>query len=340
MWPKSRDAANFRRTRITRRPTINRADLLKTITHYLTYLRMSVEHSSSLNLQDMNVHAENFFRDFLNLALGFDLKNINIIEKNARAIDLGDADARVAIQVTSTSDLAKIKHTYKGFLTGKLDEHYDRLVVLIVGEKKAYREKSLGEEGSFSMSLSNDVWGIAHLLSSINDLSLEKLELCCDFLRRELKTPEPRRSNEVDTLVRLIEVLSASEEGVSAGEHREDPDPTGKIRDRFAAYAVFLQQQYVSLHELYGRAYEEVSKYSDMGHVRVRKLQLYLMNWSDRVLSECRGDPKAALQVLTERVLGMMGTSESGFDEGAIRYFLVAQLIACNVFPNKQPLDA
>lgn len=58
---------------------------------------MSVEHSSSLNLQDMNVHAENFFRDFLNLALGFDLKNINIIEKNARAIDLGDADARVAI---------------------------------------------------------------------------------------------------------------------------------------------------------------------------------------------------------------------------------------------------
>jgi len=301
---------------------------------------MSVEHSSSLNLQDMNVHAENFFRDFLNLALGFDLININIVEKNARAIDLGDAEARVAIQVTSTSQLAKIKHTHNGFLSGKLDEHYDRLVVLIIGEKKAYREKSLGVEGSFRMSLSDDVWGISDLLSSIGDLSLEKLECCCDFLRRELRISEPRRSNEVGTLVRLIEVLSASEGGLSAGDHREDPDPTGKIRDRFAEYAGFLQQQYVNFHELYGRAYEEVNNYSDLGHVRVRKLQLHLMNWSDRVLSECCGDPKAALQVLTERVMGMMGSSEEGFDEGAIRYFLVAQLIACNVFPNKQQLNA
>ena len=97
MWPKSSDAATLRSATITRHHTINRAHFLSTIGHYLTHLRMSVEHSSSLNLQDMNVHAENFFRDFLNLALGFDLKNINIIEKNARAIDLGDADARVAI---------------------------------------------------------------------------------------------------------------------------------------------------------------------------------------------------------------------------------------------------
>ncbi|MNS04447.1 hypothetical protein D3C72_358060 [compost metagenome] len=301
---------------------------------------MSVEQLSSLNLHDMNVHAENFFRDFLNLALGYDLKNINIIEKNARAIDLGDADARIAIQVTSTSDLVKIKHTHKGFVAGKLDEKYDRLVVLIIGERKAYREQALGDEGAFSMSLSDDVWGISDLLTKISDLPLEKLDLCCDFLRRELRIPEPRRSNEVNTLVRLIEVLSASDEGLSAGEHREDPDPTGKIRDRFAEHAKFLEQQYVDLHELYGRAYEEVSKHSDLGHVRVRKLQIHLMHWSDRILSECGGDPKAALQALTERVVDMMGASDGGFDEGAIRYFLVAQLIACNVFPNKQPLNA
>ena len=190
------------------------------------------------------------------------------------------------------------------------------------------------------MSLSDDVWGVSDLLRIIGDLSTEQLERCCIFLRRELRLTEPRRSNEVDTLVRLIEVLSASEDCLSVGEHREDPDPAGKIRDRFAEYAGFLQHQYVSLHELYGRAYEEVNKYSDLGHVRVRKLQLYLMNWSDQILSECRGDPKTALQVLTERVLVMMGASEAGFDEGAIRYFLVAQLIACNVFPNKRPIDA
>jgi len=60
--------------------------------HYLTQLRMSVGHRNSLNLQDVNVHAEAFFRDFLNLVFEYKLKNINIVERNARAIDLGDED--------------------------------------------------------------------------------------------------------------------------------------------------------------------------------------------------------------------------------------------------------
>ncbi len=85
---------------------MNRKRLLDNIVLYLTQLRVSVELHNGLNLQDINVHAETFFRDFLNLALGYELKNINIVEKNARAVDLGDEVRRMAIQVTSTSDLS------------------------------------------------------------------------------------------------------------------------------------------------------------------------------------------------------------------------------------------
>ena len=319
---------------------MNRARFLADISYYLTHLRMSVEHLNSLNLQDINVHAETFFRDFLNLALGYQLKNINIVEKNARAIDLGDEGELIAIQVTSTSDLAKIKHTHKGFVAGGLDGKYDRLVVLVIGEKKKYREPVLGGDGSFSMSLTDDIWDVPDLLRKIGDLSLGKLECCRDFLRDELAISVPRQANEVDTLIRVIEVLSAAEEGLSAADNREDPDPEGKIRDRFADHAEFLERQYVDLHEIYGRALAEVNKHSDLGHVRVRKLQVYLMNWSDRVLSDCGGDPKAALDLLAGKVLLMMGTSEVPFDDGAVRYYLIDQLIACNVFPNKRALDA
>ncbi len=83
-----------------------------------------------------------------------------------------------------------------------------------------------------------------------------------------------------------------------------------------------------------------MNRHADLGHVRVRKLQVYLMNWSDRVLSELGGDPKAALEALAGKVLRMMGSSEVAFDDGAIRYYLINQLIACNVFPNKRALDA
>ncbi|KOX47882.1 hypothetical protein ADL19_21555 [Streptomyces purpurogeneiscleroticus] len=319
---------------------MNRANLLQVISHYLTHLRMSVGQLNSLNLQDINVHAEAFFRDFLNLMLGYKLRNINIVERNARAIDLGDEDERIAIQVTSTSELAKIKHTHKGFVAGGLDGTYDRLVVVIIGEKLRYREVALGGGAVFGMSLVDDVWDIPDLLRKVADLPLDRLERCCDFLRGELRIVEPRQSNEVNTLIRLIEVLSAAEEGISAGDNREDPDPDRKIRDRFADHAAFLEQRYVDLHEIYGRALAEVNRHSDLGHVRVRKLQVYLMNWSDRVLGEYGGDPRAALDALAEKVLRMMGASEVAFDDCAIRYYLVDQLIACNVFPNKRALDA
>ena len=46
------------------------------------------------------------------------------------------------------------------------------------------------------------------------------------------------------------------------------------------------------------------------------------------------------LDALAEKVLRMMGASEVAFDDCAIRYYLVDQLIACNVFPNKRALDA
>jgi hypothetical protein len=233
---------------------MNRARLLEAISHYLTHLRMSVEHLNSLNLQDINVHAETFFRDFLNLALGYQLKNINIVEKNARAIDLGDEGERIAIQVTSTSGLTKIKHTHKGFVAGGLDGKYDRLVVLVIGEKNRYRDPVLGGDGIFSMSLADDVWDVPELLRKIGDLSLDKLECCRDFFRNELAIAVPRQSNEVHTLIRVVEVLSAAEEGLSAADNREDPDPERKIHDRFADHAEFLERQYVDLHEIYGRA--------------------------------------------------------------------------------------
>lgn len=318
---------------------MNRSDLIKGITHYLTHLRMQVELLNSLNLQDDNVHAENFFRDLLNLGLGYKLTNINIVEKNARAIDLGDGVERIAIQVTSTSDLGKIKHTHGGFVKSGLDSKYDRLVVLIIGEKKAYREASLGGEGVFGLSLEDDVWGMTDLLRKISDLPLDRLVQCRDFLRAELRIAEPREANEVNTLIRLIEALSAAEDGLSLGDNREDPDPEGKIHDRFAQHAEFLEQMYVKLHEIYGRALAEVNRHSDLSHIRVRKLQVYLMQWSDRILNERGGDPHVALDVLTKKVITVMGVTDVAFDDGAVRYYLIGQLISCNVFPNKRSIN-
>ncbi|WP_157864170.1 SMEK domain-containing protein [Gluconacetobacter diazotrophicus] len=104
--------------------------------------------------------------------------NINIIKKNARAIDLGDTINKIAIQVTSTNDIAKIKHTHKGFVADNLQTVYDRLIILIIGEKKDYRESSIGNGTIFELSVDDDVWGLAELLTKIGNLGISKLEVC------------------------------------------------------------------------------------------------------------------------------------------------------------------
>lgn len=313
---------------------MNRKSCMDGIVYYLSILRVAVAMHNSLNHQDINIASENFFRDFLNLAFGYKLKNINIVQRNAQAIDLGDADARIAIQVTSSTGLAKVKHTHSGFVKGGLDSTYDRLIILMIGEKTAFKQVILGECGCFQVSLRDDVWGIPELLRQLEDLSLEKLVACEKYLKDGISVRRPPEANEVRTLVRLIEVLSEADVEVVRTDIRKDPDPDGKINSRFADHADFLKRQFTELHMLYGATLEEVTNQSDLSHGRMLKLQIYLTNWSDRVLQQCGNNPKTALETMVSQTMEKMEDGDAGFDEGAVRFYLIQQLIACNVFPN------
>lgn len=313
---------------------MNRKSCIDSIVYYLSILRVSVEMHNSLNHQDINVASENFFRDFLNLALGYQLQNINIVQKNTQAIDLGDADARIAIQVTSSTGLTKVKHTHSGFVKGGLASTYDRLIVLMIGEKAAFKQATLGEPGGFQISLRDDVWGLSELLRRLDDLTLEKLFECEKYLKDGISVHRPREANEVRTLMRLVEVLSEADVEFVRTDIRTAPDPDGKINARFADHADFLKRQFTDLHMLYGATLEEVTSQSDLSHGRLLKLQIYLTNWSDRVLQQCGNNPKTALDMMVSQTMEKMGDSDTGFDEGAVRFYLIQQLIACNVFPN------
>ncbi|HPI95841.1 MAG TPA: SMEK domain-containing protein [Gammaproteobacteria bacterium] len=69
---------------------LTRQEYQQSIISSLAWLSKEVELSNKINFTDVNVYSENFYRDLLNLALGYQLTNINIQEPNAAAIDLGD----------------------------------------------------------------------------------------------------------------------------------------------------------------------------------------------------------------------------------------------------------
>lgn len=315
---------------------MNRQDYQKSIINSLTWLSTQVSVHNKLNLTDINVHSENFYRDLLNLAFGYNLSNINIVDPNAAAIDLGDEGNSFAIQVTSTSSLAKTKHTVNKFIEKQLYEKYDRLVILNITTKTSHKDPTVGDE-SYSLNTKDDIWDIGDLAVKINDLELSKLKEISDFLNQQLHMkPTEGLPRNVETILRLIELIS-DEDHPAAGEgFLVEPFPDEKINKRFADHSDFLKQEFLTLYQDYGAVLDSVEEESDIGQVKIRRVSQHLRVYSNKVLTECAGDPKKALEKLIDNFIGML--SENGFeaDTGAAQFYIVKHLIKCNVFPNKE----
>lgn len=315
---------------------MNRQDYQKSIISSLTWLSTQVTVSNRLNLTDINVHSENFYRDLLNLAFGYNFQNINIIEPNSAAIDLGDSKARIAIQVTSTSSLSKTRHTVEKFIEKKLFKNYDRLIILNISEKTSHKVSSVGDD-SYCLNTKNDIWDIGDLAVKINDFKLEKIEEVCVFLNKQLYVkPNESLPRNIETILRLIELISDEEHPAVGAGFLDEPFPDEKINQRFSEHANFLKQEFLNLYQDYGAVLDSVEQESDIGLVKIRRLAQHLRIYSDKILTECNGDPRHALAQLIENFVNML--NENGFeaDSGAAQFFVIKHLIKCNVFPNKE----
>ncbi|MCO6043329.1 SMEK domain-containing protein [Aeoliella sp. ICT_H6.2] len=100
-------------------------ELRKEIRFGLAVLQGYIRPGGSLNLTDINVHAEYFVGDLLNEVRGWRLKNTNVSKSNYPCIDLIDNHNRIGIQVTSEKGAPKINQTIKCLDTHGLSAHID-----------------------------------------------------------------------------------------------------------------------------------------------------------------------------------------------------------------------
>lgn len=316
---------------------IVRQDLLNNIIDKLTFVKSKVEVSTPLNLTDTNIISENFYRDLLNLVFSYRLENINRIDPNAAAIDLGDFDNKICIQVTSTSSLAKTKKTVIKYIEKGLHEKFNRLIILNIVSKSRHQDPKVGNPEKYELDTKNDIWDVSSLLKVIYDINdINKLKAISDFFDSQVKfETQPSLAKEVTTFMSLITYLSDEAQPSAGVGYLEKPDPDGKVYKRFANHADFLTKEYQDLYAEFGLVLNDVLQQSDMGHTRVRRLGLHLKTESDQVLTEVNNDPKKALGLLTIRYEELLKAKGSLFDRSAIRFFLLDQLIKCNVFPNK-----
>ena len=82
----------------------------------LSWLDSTVRLRNSLNLYDIDIHAESFFCELLNLVFGYKLENLNHHQNNFDSIDLGDKENRISVQITSQSTRTKVQGILDKFI--------------------------------------------------------------------------------------------------------------------------------------------------------------------------------------------------------------------------------
>ena len=168
---------------------MNKKKTIDRIAELIARFRAEVETLNSQSLYDINIHAENVIIPILNFVYGLNLKNANLEEKNYSAVDLIDKENRVAIQVTSTANSEKIKHTLEHYKKHKQRDEFDSLLVYIITKKqKSYNDKKFDEiiDSEFEFNSSENILDFENLLSEINSwISLHKIQGVLELFEQE-----------------------------------------------------------------------------------------------------------------------------------------------------------
>ena len=312
------------------------------IEEIITFFQMRVHNRNSCNLTDINIYAENFYRDLFakieSPEIGYTFTNTNFDINNSAHIDLIDTGNKTAIQVTAQNDNNKITETVKGFFENKEHPEYKhyRLKVLLISKKEAKEYRTdFTEKGIYSFDHTLDVIDIPRLLKIIENRH-DNLEQIAKFLESRNIIPRPKtESNEVETIMSLLEFLSDDKNYIE-NEKEYECDPEKKIESKLKDYAVFFKDEFMRLYADYYLIIIEAKKAFGIDGVRGRKISNYLIYKSNRSLSEFLNNAELAFNSLTD--FFEQKVSENGIksDVGAIRFYLLEELIGCNIFTSEK----
>jgi len=167
--------------------TFKSAQMFEEIIMYLSVLRYIFKSRSKKGYYDLNKQAEPFFEKLINSVYSWNLVNLNTIQSNYPAIDLGDVKNKICVQVTAENNSTKIKKTISKFIEKDLHNNYERLVFFILTEKKSYSAK-FETNNKFVFNKKNDIWDLDDILEEIEKLEFNKLTKVHSYLNEELSS--------------------------------------------------------------------------------------------------------------------------------------------------------
>ncbi|WP_375492988.1 SMEK domain-containing protein [uncultured Nostoc sp.] len=164
---------------------LRQEQLQKKISDGLAILEFSLENRGLIGLFDQNIVAQSFFAKLLNIIYGYDLINLDTVDKNSPGIDLGDNYRRIAFQVTSTKTSAKVQETLRKFFEKERYKQYDNLKILILGKKQKTYKQSFDTREIFTFEAETDIIDLKDLVKQLPSLSLYNLQVLSHLIDAE-----------------------------------------------------------------------------------------------------------------------------------------------------------
>lgn len=136
--------------------------------------------NNKLSYTDVNQSSEDFFCGLLNLVYNLNLTNLNLKINNYPAIDLGDEEAGVCFQITSTTNSQKIQDTLNKFSKYELNRKFKYIYFLLLNPKKNYSREFVIQEINFDKKYIMDINDLVYEISQKEVDEIKKISTYCE----------------------------------------------------------------------------------------------------------------------------------------------------------------
>lgn len=174
---------------------------------------VQIKGATAMSRTDINRISEDVLIPLLSEIYGHTgLKNLNVEDTNAPAIDLGDKKTKTAYQITSTPSSRKVKQTLEKFVAHELYKEYDHLVIYILTEKQSgYQSKRLDKiiDGKFTFDKEDDIRDYQNLLRKISGFSLEKARKVENILEQHFGDGDKQDDNKPQDILEWLEQVNS-----------------------------------------------------------------------------------------------------------------------------------
>ena len=177
---------------------MTRQELLQKFTSLFARWAIEVRVSNAQGLFDINRVAEDLLVPIFTTALHCpDLRNLNRIQMNFPAVDLGCSATRTSVQVTSDASSGKITETLKKFKSNGLESEFDRLLVYVLTDRQRnYTSQALATTVAdlpIEFDPTRDIIDFQDLAKLIDELSNEEIQTIIDLLETEFNKTDAKR---------------------------------------------------------------------------------------------------------------------------------------------------